>query len=863
MIPPHRPVRRDVSAQTPMTDFGGGVTEQLAAVTYMLRPLSNPRSAIDTLLDTITTFAAAKAILLILAVSFGARVAVPGAPLGERGYLFLFFGFATDGLWLITFGHAQEKARHLGTVFLIVSAAFCREAAREISAEVTRSFSAGIGSVLLINLDPLLPLYMWLFAADWLSGCTVEQAWRISRTAGLWLSSALAITLLAIDIGNHLFRGSAPNPAWIVSGQGNVYWVLIFALMTTALGFLSGRIRHFQGKDRARASWILASLALGLSPVALEVMAESVSPRFREWAHQPSVYGALGCVISLALLTIPIGTGYAVLKKHALDVRVVLRRGLQCALAKYAFMLIAIAPLTALVFSMRANGNVTVHTWMAAGATQRWFFTSAVGLACLASAQRILRKVDAVFFRPRYDARPMLDRAKVSFARAIDSVAVIAELNRCLSEAFEPRRASILIRSRSGTYDEIDGHASLDSQSSLVDLFASGSVHSLAVTDRVLRVVSAKDAAWLVATAADIIVAIRSFVRPIVGLIAIADRLDGRPYYDEDRRFLEDLTAAAATCLPDPERCPSGGAVNPTSIKRTAAECTLCGFVSEPVPNRSYCERCSSPLHRSDIPRIINGKFRVKARIGIGGMGRVYLAEDLLLRRLVAVKTLSYISPRAEERLLSEGRTMSAASHPNLATIYGYEVCERRPLLIVEYLDGGTLGDRLNGMCLAIREVIELGLSICDALSYLHGLGSLHGDIKPANIGFTGSGRVKLLDFGLAEKVGESAGDAAPRIRWGTPAYRCPDVEVVSDAVPQFDLWSLAAVLYEAIAGEKVSNQSTKRRHHPILDLRELREDVPPELSHFFRRALHSNIEVRPATAQEFSLWLSQAFPVD
>jgi serine/threonine protein kinase len=243
-------------------------------------------------------------------------------------------------------------------------------------------------------------------------------------------------------------------------------------------------------------------------------------------------------------------------------------------------------------------------------------------------------------------------------------------------------------------------------------------------------------------------------------------------------------------------------------------------------------------------------------------MGVVYLADDLVLGREVALKTLPYVSPLAEQRSRAEARMMAHAVHPNLAAIYGFEEWHGRPILVMEYLPGGTLADRLRICTLPVREVIDCGLALCDALVCLHGQTLVHGDIKPSNIGFDAAGTAKLLDFGLAGQICERS-HAPERCRWATRAYQCPEAIDTDARRPAFDLWSLSAVLYEALAGPGVVGEQPWRGDRgDVRDVRSFRPDIPVEVAAILQRALDLRAEHRPASAGELSLWLHQIQPM-
>ena len=170
-------------------------------------------------------------------------------------------------------------------------------------------------------------------------------------------------------------------------------------------------------------------------------------------------------------------------------------------------------------------------------------------------------------------------------------------------------------------------------------------------------------------------------------------------------------------------------------------------------------------------------------------MGVVYLGRDTALGREVALKTLPALRDGSVTRLRDEARAMAALNHGSLATIYGLEVWRRTPVLVVEYLAGGTLAERLAHGPLPRADLLSLGIRLAEALTYMHERGLVHRDVKPGNIGVTSDGLMKLLDFGLSADAGIPA---------GTPAYLPP--EALDGALPDaaVDLWALSTVLLHA-----------------------------------------------------------------
>ena len=215
---------------------------------------------------------------------------------------------------------------------------------------------------------------------------------------------------------------------------------------------------------------------------------------------------------------------------------------------------------------------------------------------------------------------------------------------------------------------------------------------------------------------------------------------------------------------------------------------------------------------------------------------------------------------------------MASVTHPNLATIYAIERWRDTPILVVEFLEGGTLGARLARGPLPVDHVLHIGLLLAPALEQLHQAGVLHRDIKPTNIAFTGSDVPKLLDFGLASFMADTPVpndiDAfADSVRQtctfvipggtlaGTPLYVSPEALGGAEPDPGFDLWALALVMYEAIAGRHPFAASTvpgvlaNVRRARIPDIRHFRPDCPAGVAEGLSRWLSADAARRPDTA--------------
>jgi hypothetical protein len=799
--------------------------------------------------------------------------------------------FGVAGTLLVAGGSRDRRLQALGLVFLVIGSAFADPMMPPAVGSVGGLWGGIVSAFWVIQADAFLALAFWVFVWLFPSEPKPVAARRVGR-GFLAASAGVGVVLFTANVVGGLdIWASSTWPAGILrlldpAAATPLYWPLLAALGAPAFLYLIWKSRVESTANRRRVRLLVGALLVGLTPMLLAVLLTPVIPVLQD----PAWRGALGMLLYASLASIVPVTAYAVAVGHVMDVHLVLRRTIQYALARYSVWCAAIAPLLVLCVDIYRHQDLPVAEYVGGGRPFGLLGLSLGSFFLLTFRHDALRLVDRWFHRDTADYTEALARLEQGFRTTKSIRDISAVLKREIERAVHPTSVGVLI------FDE--GHGGLVSLESSVPPLGDGSALlqllrsirtevqlSYRTDGPVAGLLPPRDRAWLTDTGFRLFSPLLGSTGTLLGAVGIGEGRNGLPYSDRDSMLMTAMSGQAALKLENSrlrEQVGAPGTMHESATvdwqNEPAVRCPDCHEMWPPTTQ--HCS-CGSSTVDAALPLVVKGKFRVERFIGSGGTGVVYRAVDMALDRKVAIKTLPAIRIKYAARLHREARAMATLLHPNLALIYGAEQWKGMPLLIFEYLDGGTLLDSLRRGAVALDEVIDLGTLLADALDRVHGAGVLHRDIKPSNIGYTAEGVPKLLDFGLAAILDRSRGVGEPpaviprdpeviaELAWGThpsasltitqqlvgtPLYLSPEALAGLAPAPSFDLWSLSLVLYESFVGRHplagLSTAEVVRRlqRAEIPDVRDFRADCPAPFAAFLRDAL-SPVEARRAAS--------------
>lgn len=636
-----------------------------------------------------------------------------------------------------------------------------------------------------------------------------------------WIVPALlaaALPMLVISVLSAAFLsgldGVLPALAWLAERAWTFEASFALGLAANVLIVIegSGRYRHHPDANERRRIQIV--VFTGVPAVFAYALKTGMPLLFGLLGRPLELPWLLEAVLHTIVLLPAFGLPYAVAVRHVFSPRTVLRRSLQYAFARRTLTALVVLPVIALIASLVQQRDQSIATIV--GGRPLFYVICLVllglGLRYRDAAQRWL---DQRFFRAEYDAREILVSLAGRVPYEADPRDLVAMVVTQIDSALHPEGVAVFAHSAgTGSGSGPAGGAFEPVTSLRVPARAlgaeSGVITLLRWSDKPLEVflddeqspvarVPPADRAWLADINAALLVPIfagGSDPRPLVGLIALGPKRSEEPYTTEDRELLRGIAVQM------------GVALDLSRLRRQAGATQAAGGTQAFTPTIVVSGASRGPA--IGVGATVDGKYRVDAIVGQGGMGAVFRAWDVRLERDVAIKVVRgdlLTDPDSRERFRRESQIVARLQHPSIVTVFDYgTLTDGAAFLVMEFVPGEDLRHLLKReRRLAPGHVAELIAGIAGGVESAHMAGILHRDLKPENILLPASGTgPKVVDFGVAKRTTAAAGGGTLTgggTIVGTPAYMAPE-QLRGDAVDgRADVFSLGVMTFEMLTG--------------------------------------------------------------
>ena len=631
--------------------------------------------------------------------------------------------------------------------------------------------------------------------------------------------------------------------------------------------------------ERRRLRVLLLGGALATLPSLFRFLVWSLAPGSRLAGALDRPFGDY--LLAFLFVLFPVCFAYSILRHRLFDIRILVRKGLQYAMARGALTTLVPLLAIALLADLLLHGDEPLLQILEA---RGWVYAAlgftAVGAYSL--RRRLGDVLDRRFFREQYETRRiLLDVAEQTVQAGTFDEAVPAVIER-VQAALHPEFVAVIHRQRHDTV--FLATAATQPGADLPPLLAdSPLVARLRGATAPLRLeqgdadpdalpLTPHDRRFLGNSHCELLVPIAMEPTAEEAALVLGPKLSEEPYSREDCNLLAAIAANLGVLLARPKR--------PGNETRDEfLQCPRCGACQD--TGAAGCPDDGAVLETVHMPRTLAGRYHLERRLGLGGMGSVYEATDGALNRRVALKVIRedrLDDPDVAQRFRHEARTVASLSGPNVVTVYDYGVeAGRRAFIVMELLHGTTLREEIarHGR-LDPQRTVQVFRGVCAAVQGAHDLRVVHRDLKPENVFLArGVGQgdvVKVLDFGIAKFLsGDDAagprGMAETRVGMliGTPNYMSPEQLLGEPSDVQSDVWALAVMAYECLAGVlpfPTGDHDAWRRavlsgsHTPLTGQI---ADAPERWQDFFSDCLAVDRARRPRTAADFFSGLERA----
>ncbi|MGQ9896302.1 MAG: protein kinase domain-containing protein [Acidobacteriota bacterium] len=601
-----------------------------------------------------------------------------------------------------------------------------------------------------------------------------------------------------------------------------VYLVASFVVLVTVVTDNYRRLR--EPDERRRIKWIIYGTLIGIAPFAVLTAVEVIFEAYRGVLAADPTYQLLTFFSEITYITIPVTLGYAIIRHRLFDVRVIVRRGVQYALAKRALTALVIAPLAWLVLMALLNTHLTIR---------ELFLTNPLSIALGILAAFTLRFraplqqwVDRRFFRDQYDREQLLIELPEQLKQQSSLDDLTELVTREITDALHPKSFRVVFLATAVGQETLAENQKPSRYLSLPERSPLANYMQLATGAQDVPLppevqLSAFERSVLEQAQAALLVPMKNADGRLVGLMMLGEKQSEEPYSALDRQTLQAIGVQIGIIHDNTQLRAQVERVERMRREVLARldeqavnlvkECPVCGRCYDANVNLCADDRAELTLSLP-VERVIEGKYRLDKLLGKGGMGAVYLTHDLRLNRSVAVKVILahlFGDAAALRRFEREARVAAALRHPNLVAVYDFgRTGADGAYLVMEVVKGCSMRAELR-MCGKL-DGLTAALwfdQIFEGLKAAHAAGIVHRDLKPENVVICREEEtqpvIKVLDFGLAKSNLEDGQTITrPDVVMGTVGYMAPEQALGGDALPSSDVFSLAVMLVEALTGD-------------------------------------------------------------
>ena len=766
------------------------------------------------------------------------------------------------GLFVV-FSRPKDMVSRLGGWVLVAMATVYEPFPEGLAASVRALPSVLAIAVMLVHVSaairtPLLAGFFCLFPKTLF---TKQWIW-VLFVVGPLVAMMYSLYLLARTVYDpgHL---SGLAPRWVLTAFGlQSLLYLLIAVVVIPVNYW----RLELVTDRRRFRVVSYGALLGMVfylPRVVESAALETNPMLSQFWDSPTAT----LVSNLGALIFPFSFAYAILRQRLFDARVIIRRGLQYAMARRFLLALPVMAAGLLAVDLILHGNEPLFEVLKSHGAVYVAICAVAGLA-YGQRQTWLSGLDRRFFRDKYDAQKLFRQVVEDIRHAANIEEVAPSVVTRVTEALHAEFCALLVRKPAESLYRVVAAAPTGSLTA--DLPATNKLVPLVrMLDRPVPIMLAEsgwlgqqlpqvDKDFLHSARIDLLVPVALAEGSTEALIVVGAKRSEEPYSTEDTTLLESVASAVALLL-------IRGAS--AMLGRSLEECPVCGVCYD--TGTTTCEKDDSLLTLVPTPRMLGQRYRLEKRLGQGGMGKVYCATDVSLNRTVAVKMIRdelFANQSAMEKFRQESRVTASLAHPNVVTVHDFGVdANQRVFLVMELLEGVTLREELRQKTrLSAERTLELFEGICAGIGAAHARGLVHRDLKPENIFLSRPNTlelVKITDFGIAKTLAEfthDSGATATGVLVGTMRYMSPEQLQGKSISPCWDVWALGVIAYETLCGTVPfvgTDYSTLRGAILGLAFPELAALVPgapDRWQEFFVRAFAPLEEQRPQSVEVF-----------